>query len=158
LRFFKVAFPRYLERKPVYRNAAVIAQDNKHSFELAQNINEIAFKTLHDRMLRELGNAILRLATKKALEALADEEDENLGTFINIVNTLTEQADTRNWQTLPYSIHYTRIPLEKGENILEVEAYARNNTRKNTYKFEGQKNKIYFASEHTAVTYPPNYR
>jgi len=158
LRFFKVAFPRYLERKPVYRNAAVITQDNKHSFELAQNINEIAFKTLHDRMLRELGNAILRLATKKALEALADEEDENLGTFINIVNTLTEQADTRNWQTLPYSIHYTRIPLEEGENILEVEAYTRNNTRKNTYKFEGQKNKIYFASEHTAVTYPPNYR
>ncbi len=158
LRFFKVSFPKYVERKPVYRNAAVFDQNKKHSFEMAQDINEIAFKTLHDRMLRELGNAILRLATKKALEALADEEDKNLGTIVNIVNTLTEQADTRNWQTLPYAIHYTRIPLEKGENILEVKAYARNNTKVDTYKFEGQKNKIYFASEHTAITYPPNHR
>ncbi|MGM0529743.1 MAG: COG3014 family protein [Bacteroidota bacterium] len=158
LRFFKVAFPKYLERKPVYKNAAVYTQNQKYSFELAQDINEIAFKTLRDRMLRELGNAIARIATKKALEALADEEDENLGTIVNIVNTLTETADTRNWQTLPYSIYYTRIPLKEGENVLEVKASSGNREKAETFKFEGKKNKIYFASEHTAVTHPPRAR
>lgn len=158
LRFFKVALPRYVERRPVYQDATIFVQKKKYSFELAQNINEIAFKTLRDRMLRELGNAILRIATKKALEALADEEDKNLGTIINIVNTLTEQADTRNWQTLPYSIHYTRIPLKEGENVLEVKAYSHKKEKTDTFKFEGKKNKIYFASKHTTISYPPNYR
>ncbi|MCF8335013.1 MAG: hypothetical protein K9H65_00295, partial [Bacteroidales bacterium] len=158
LRFFKVALPKYVERKPVYKDAAIFTQDQKYSFELAQDINEIAFKTLRDRMLRELGNAILRIATKKALEALADKEDKNLGTIVNIVNTLTEKADTRNWQTLPYSIHYTRIPLQEGENILEVKAFSDSREKTETYKFEGKKNKMYFASEHTALTYPPRGR
>ncbi|MFP4620277.1 MAG: COG3014 family protein [Bacteroidales bacterium] len=158
LRFFKVAFPRYLERKPVYQDAALFLEDQKHSFEMAQNINEIAFKTLHDRMLRELGNAILRLATKKALEALADEEDKNLGTIVNIVNTLTEQADTRNWQTLPHSIHYTRIPLKEGENVLEVKTYARQKQKVDTFRFKGKKNKIYFASKQTTSSYAPERR
>lgn len=158
LRFFKVAFPKYVERKPVYKDAAVYTQNQKYSFELAQDINEIAFKTLRDRMLREMGNAILRIATKKALEALADEEDENLGTIINIVNTLTEKADTRNWQTLPYSIHYTRIPLKEGKNILEVKAFSGKGEKSETFRFEGKKNKMYFASEHTTVTYPPRVR
>jgi len=158
LRFFKVAFPRYIERRPVYQQAEIFSQGKKHSFEMAQNINEIAFKTLHDRMLRELGNAILRLATKKALEALADEENKNLGTIVNIVNTLTEQADTRNWQTLPYAIHYTRVPLEEGENVLEIKTHSRQREKTETYKFEGKKNKIYFASKHTTLSYAPRNR
>ena len=65
LRFFKVAFPKYVERKPVYRQATIISPTGRHPPEEAQEINEIAFKTLHDRMLREVGNAILRIATKK---------------------------------------------------------------------------------------------
>ena len=158
LRFFRVAFPKYVERKPVYQKAAVFCQNKQYNMEMAQNINEIAFKTLRDRMLRELGNAILRLTTKKALEALADEEDENLGTLVNIVNTLTEKADTRNWQTLPYAIHYTRIPLEKGENALVMKTYSRNGHNTNTFHFEGQKNKLYFAAKHSTRSYAPNIR
>ena len=35
LRFFKVAFPRYIERRPVYQNAAIFSNGEKHSFEMA---------------------------------------------------------------------------------------------------------------------------
>ncbi len=29
---------------------------------------------------------------------------------------LPKKADTRNWQTLPHSIYYARLPLHEGEN------------------------------------------
>jgi hypothetical protein len=159
LRFFKVAFPRYMERKPVYKRASLQVNNQRYNMEMVQNVNEIAFKTLHDRMLREMGNALLRIATKKALEVAADQENENLGTLINIVNTLTEQADTRNWQTLPHSIHYTRIPLEEGQNTLRFRTYSpRAGTKMHTYTFEGAKDRIYFASRHTTDCYQPRLR
>lgn len=156
LRFFKVAFPKYVERKPVYNDAAVFANNGKFSMEMAQDINEVAFKTLRDRLIRELGNAIMRIATKKALEALADRENENLGTLVNIVNTMTEKADTRNWQTLPYSISYTRIPLKEGENTLSLKTHSERAQQKvHQYTFQGEKGKIYFATHHTIASYPP---
>ena len=159
LRFFKVAFPKYVERKPVYRQATIISPTGRHPLEEAQEINEIAFKPLHDRMLREVGNAILTIATKKAMEYAADQEDETLGTLVNIVNTLTEKADTRNWQTLPYAIHYARIPLKEGKNTLRLNMQSpRHGRRTQTFTFEGEKNRIYFAARHTTASYAPNYR
>ena len=157
LRFFKVAFPKYVERKPVYTNAKAFCNNERYYFHLAQNINEIAFKTLRDRMFREMGNAILRIAAKKALEALADEHDENIGTLVNIINTVTEKADTRNWQTLPYSISYTRIPLHEGENKIVFKTNSPNApAKKKEYTLTGRKGKIYFKSNHTIETHKPN--
>jgi len=158
LRFFKVAFPKYVERKPVYRSASIRCNNQVYPLEKAQNINEIAFKTLHDRMLREVGNAILRIATKKALEAAVDQENENLGTLVNIINTLSEQADTRNWQTLPYSIYYSRIPLDEGTNVIKLNTHSPRGNKVQTYQFEAKKNKIYFATRHTTASYAPRIR
>ncbi|MFW6095126.1 MAG: COG3014 family protein [Bacteroidota bacterium] len=156
LRFFKVAFPKYLERKPIYSNATIYRDREKYDLEMAQDINEIAFKTLHDRMLREISNAILRIATKKALEALADKEDETIGTLVNIANTLTEKADTRHWQTLPYSISYARIPLQEGENTIRLEISGRSARKQaQEYTFEGKKGRLYFHAHHTTTTRPP---
>jgi len=52
------------------------------------------------------------------MEKAARNENENLGTIVSIINTLTERADTRNWQSLPYSIAYTRIYLPEGHHTL----------------------------------------
>ncbi|MFO8235653.1 MAG: hypothetical protein R6U04_09645 [Bacteroidales bacterium] len=157
LRYFKVGLPKYIERKPVYKDATIQTNKKRHKLELAQDINKIAFKTLNDRILREIGNAILRIATKKAMEALADKEDETLGTLVNIANTLTEKADTRHWQTLPYSISYTRISLEKDENTIKMKISGPTATEKvKEYNFEGKKGKIYFQALHTTATNSPN--
>ncbi len=154
LRFFRVAFPKYVERPPVFKNAQIIHASKNYKLELLQNINDIAFKSLKDRMVREMANAIMRLATKKALEMLADEHDQGLGTLLNIVNTLTEKADTRNWQTLPYSISYCRLPLNKGNNKLVLKTNSpRAGTKTQTFNFEGKKGKIHFHSYHTIASY-----
>ena len=153
LRFFRVAFPKYIERIPYYSKANVEANNQNFTLEILQNINDIAFKTLHDRMLREMASAIARLATKKALEALADEQEPALGTLLNIVNTVSERADTRNWQSLPYSISYTRIPLDEGLNTINFKTYdAQGSYSKHSFKFKGEKGKILFHAYHSIAT------
>ncbi len=152
LRFFRVAFPKYVERSPYYTNALLTSNSKAYKLEIMQDINDIAFKTLKDRMLREMATAIGRLATKKALEALADEEDEALGTLVNIVNTITEKADTRNWQTLPYSISYARVPLNEGLNNVTLLSNSPHGGNSQEFKFTGEKGKTLFHAYHTIAT------
>jgi hypothetical protein len=126
LSFLRVAFPRYRERFPVFSGGRATINGETIPFEQAQNINKIAFQSLKDRMVRELGNSLLRLATKRAMEELAANENENLGTIVSIINAMTEKADTRNWQSLPYSVSYARIPLPAGQQTIDLSFSGRN--------------------------------
>ena len=91
-------------------------------------------------MLKELSSALTRLAIKKLAEAavrpperknnkeMTEEEKkkqekkdnarEAIAMGIQLLSFATEKADTRNWQSLPHSIFYARIPLQKGVNNL----------------------------------------
>ncbi len=122
----RVAFPKYIERMPYYNNAQLIFNGKKYPLEIAQDINQIAFQSLNDRMLREIGNNLLRLGTKQMMEHLARKENSNLGALVSIANTITEKADTRNWQSLPYSLSYTRISLPEGEQELTLDQHRQN--------------------------------
>lgn len=112
----RVVFPKYVEREPYFESADLLLNNEVYELELAEDINAIAFKTLNQRMLEELGKGLLRVALKKAIENEVRKEDETLGFVVSMINLASEQADTRNWQTLPHNIHYTRVPLSQGEN------------------------------------------
>tara|TARA_B110000093_G_C12938747_1_gene397062 strand:+ start:405 stop:1808 length:1404 start_codon:yes stop_codon:yes gene_type:complete len=128
---FNVAFPKYVKRNPSFSDATIIKDSIPiASFELAQNYEDIAFKTLKDRALREIGKAAIRLGTKKISEYILKDENENFGAALEIFNALSEHADTRNWQSLPNSIYYTRIPLKKGENTIYISLKTPNGTSK----------------------------
>ena len=66
LSVFRVAFPKYLERPPYYTHAGIRMDSILYPLEKAMDLNAILFKTLEDRMLREMANSLLRLAAKKA--------------------------------------------------------------------------------------------
>lgn len=122
LDFVRVAFPKYQERVPVYTSANIwINETTSYQLEKVEDLNAIAFKTLKDRMIREMANSLLRLATKQAIESYARSKDDNIGALISIFNAVTEKADTRNWQTLPHSIHYSRIRLKEGKHQLVLQ-------------------------------------
>jgi len=136
LSILRVAFPKYLERLPVYDMASLSVNDQSVPLELVENINNIAFKTLDDRMLREFGNALLRVATKRAMEiavreATAEHSDDDkidagdiAPAAVTIINAITEKADTRNWQTLPHSIYYTKVRLPAGEHKVTLSTFG----------------------------------
>jgi hypothetical protein len=106
-------------------------------------------------MLREMGTSLLRLATKKALEAALRKEDQNAGAAIGIINALTEKADTRNWQTLPYSISYSRIPLEAGSNQIELNMRGVRDWQSENFTFQGKKGQTQFFTYHSLESFPP---
>jgi hypothetical protein len=122
LSFASVAFPKYLVRPPLYTHATIKAETDSVNLELAENVNAIALKTLHDRMVREMSTSLLRLASKKAMEQAARKQNTYAGTLMSIFNLATESTDTRNWQTLPFSISYARLKLPAGKHTLILHA------------------------------------
>src|SRR5690606_21518163 len=127
LKIVRVAFPKYQSRQPVFNQATLTVNSNgEYYLETAENIDVIARSILQDRMMREIGAAALRLATKQAAEYAARQENEDLGAAVSLLNALTEKADTRNWQTLPYNISYSRVPLNVGENQVTLKTSGKN--------------------------------
>jgi hypothetical protein len=124
LEVFRVAFPRYDERPLYYREASISVGDRTVPLELTEDVSKIAFHSLRQRMVLEFSKGLLRAALKKATEQSVKKEDEGLAAVIGIVNALTEKADTRNWQTLPHSIYYARVPLLAGENDVKFSIAA----------------------------------
>jgi len=116
LRFVRVAFPKYIDRPTLFQDATLNVNGETFELFLAENVNKIAKYVLQERMHIEFGKALLRFALKKLAEKKARDESEGLGAVVGLLNAVTEKADTRNWQTLPHSIYYTRTPLEQGEN------------------------------------------
>lgn len=144
LQMLRVAFPKYVERPPLFTRGNLKANNRTYSLEIAENINGIAFKTLHDRMVRELANSLLRVAAKKGVEHLARQENEWLGLAASIINSITEKADTRNWQTLPHSIYYTRIPLSPGQNNITLQLSSPTTTITKQLTIEGKNKRTNF--------------
>lgn len=137
----RATYPKYIARPPYYNSATLSNGQQTVSFEKAEDINELAFKTLDQRFMNEMGKILTRLAVKKSAEYVLrqsakgtgkDGKDnsllEGLGIGMQLYSLLSEKADTRNWQSLPASISYTRIPLQKGSNILTLNLNGANGT------------------------------
>lgn len=155
LKFIRVAFPRYLERKPFYRRAEIDTNNKKYHLETVQNVNKIAISTLEDRILREFANSLLRLAVKQAMEHQARKKSEELGTLVSVVSSLTEKADTRNWQTLPYEISYARVPLNAGINTVTLMTYPPDNIHSSEiFEFVVQEEETLFHVFHSLESLP----
>jgi uncharacterized protein len=116
LEVFRIAFPKYAERSTYYQSASLELGGQTYPVEMAEDINKVAFQSLKQRMVEEFSKGLVRAALKKAAEHGMRKENEGLGAVMGLVNAMTEKADTRNWQTLPHSIHYARIPLKEGAN------------------------------------------
>ena len=120
LDIFRIAFPKYVERPAYYSGASLESPEHTLDLQLAEDINKIAFRGLKERMTVELGKALIRVGLKKATEYELKKEDKTLGSVLGMINAMTEKADTRNWQTLPHSIYYCRMPLKEGQTSLTL--------------------------------------
>ena len=156
LKFVRAAFPKYLERKPYFQSGELLLDNQRYALELSENINAIAFKTLEDRMLREFANSLLRLAIKQAAEHQTRNKNENLGALLSVINAISEKSDTRNWQVLPYSISYARLPLKEGNNQVEMNMYSpqKSRTEQQRFTFKGIKGQTIFHVFHNLESIP----
>jgi uncharacterized protein len=56
--------------------------------------------------------------------------------LLKLFNIATEKADTRNWQSLPASIQYVRIPLQPGTNQIQINFGGNSGTQSQTLSVE----------------------
>ncbi len=141
----RVAIPIYEPRSYHFAQGNVLLDSSSYRSESAEDINTIAPEILKERIVKEVSNALLRQVVKMGVERGASEaaravaknnskeKDEAkkerdaeaaalvTGMLVNVFNTVTEKADTRNWQSLPASIQYVRIPLKKGSNDIRLQ-------------------------------------
>ena len=158
LKVLRVAFPKYEERPLLYQKASIrTAQGASFPLQRAEDVNAIAFRILQQRMLQEFGKSLLRLAVKKAAEYGVREKNDDLGALLGVVNALTERADTRNWQTIPHSIYYTRVPLPVGEQTVTLKTSGNNTaTQSHSIMVTIQPKQTTFSTFHSldATRYP----
>jgi uncharacterized protein len=158
IEFFHVAFPKYIERLPYFHEANLQVNGVKYNLEMTENINKIAFKVLDERMGHEFGKALIRVALKKASEYSLKKEDKTMGALLGIFNTLTEKADTRNWQTLPHSIYYARVPLPVGQTTVTLNLRgAPQQHAEQTFTYEIKKGQVLYHTFSSLESGYPNY-
>lgn len=159
LEIFRVAFPRYVERPPYYQSATLETARNVYPLQMAEDINKIAFYSLKQRMLQEFAKGLLRAALKKAAEQGLRKKDDTLGAILGLVNALTEKADTRNWQTLPHTIYYSRLPMIEGRNEVRLSLIS-DDRRQTEYTFTyiAKKQQTLFHTFSSLETSAPQYR
>ncbi len=158
IEFFRVALPRYVERPAYYSQASLNWNDTTSQLYLLEDVNKIAFKSLQQRMHLELSKALIRVAIKKGTEYQMKQEDKTLGSVLGMINAITEKADTRNWQTLPHSIYYTRIPLQVGANKVTLSLRdPSGETHDHQFNYEARKGQILFHTFSSLESGYPNY-
>ncbi|GIL24737.1 MAG: hypothetical protein BroJett042_32500 [Bacteroidota bacterium] len=157
LEVFRVAFPRYMERPLYFQEASIITNGAEQPLALLEDVNKIAFKSLQQRMHLELSKALIRVALKKVTEYQVKQEDKTLGSVLGVINAITEKADTRNWQTLPHSIYYTRVAVPAGQSKLTLTLKDGNRSTTHDFSYTLNKGQILFHTFTSLESRYPNY-
>jgi len=140
LNLIRAALPRYQAQPLLYPTALVLVDSQTFALEPAQSIADLAQETLRERRLKDLSKTLSRIVVSKLTEMAVQPKDkpkdreetkeerkerrnkELLATGLKLFNFAKEKADTRNWQSLPHSIYYTRIPLKaQGPQTVSVQ-------------------------------------
>ncbi|WP_455203426.1 COG3014 family protein [Kaarinaea lacus] len=125
--FVRVAVPDYQTRADNVHRVKVLVKNKSTqeeqtvNAELVQNIDLIAIKTLESQMPAIMLRAAARAVAKYNVTKQVQQQDQALALLTNIINVLTETADTRSWLTLPKNIYLARAALAPGQYDLKVE-------------------------------------
>ncbi|WP_299018209.1 hypothetical protein [uncultured Photobacterium sp.] len=108
---------------PYYRNAVtprlsplMLNNQAVRSSELA-NIDEMAKGSLNEELPAIIVRQALRVVAKNEVRKSAAKGGNDVGNLLaNVFNTLTEQPDTRSWQSLPSSVSVYHTDLKAGSH------------------------------------------
>lgn len=116
----RVAIPTIGSQRPRFASVEVAAgQDQKRGM-LVADVESIAIETFNAErpiiLLRTLVRSVAKYLGTRELK----KQNEALGILGNLLGVITEQADTRSWQTLPNQIFVVRMSLPAGNHTLNL--------------------------------------
>ena len=116
----RIAIPTIGSMRPRFAGIKVSAEAEQADGVLVADVENIAIETFNTQrpiiLLRTLGRGFLKyLAFREA-----NKQHKALGLLTNLAGAVTEQADTRSWQTLPNQIFVVRMLLPAGTYTLKL--------------------------------------
>ncbi|MDO6497147.1 COG3014 family protein [Photobacterium sanguinicancri] len=110
---------------PYYRNVTLPRLsplklgNNSLNSEQVANVNSMAQQSLSEGLPAIVVRQALRVLAKDEVRRTAAKNGDDVGNVLaNIFNTLTEQPDTRSWQTLPAAINIYQDDVKAGTQTL----------------------------------------
>ena len=122
----RVAIPTIASNRPLFLGIEVTAGEVKTSGVLVEDVENIAIKTFNSQRTEILLRTLIRAVGKYLIYREANKENKALGLLVNLAGVVTEQADTRSWQTLPNQIFMVRMPLSAGTHTLNLSFLGKN--------------------------------
>lgn len=123
----KIAVPKMVSVPFLYPDIDVrVTTDSTTETSYAQileNLNVLAHRTFEEDFVKMVIKTMARTLTKKIAHDVASDEDALAGLIVNLINIVTEVADTRSWTTLPRSVRVARLYLPEGTYDLDVTFY-----------------------------------
>ncbi len=122
----RVAIPKIDSNRPLLSGIEVAAGAAKSNGVLVGDVETIAIETFNAQRTGILLRTLVRAVGKYLIYRKANKENEALGLLVNLAGVVTEQADTRSWQTLPNQIFMVRMPLPTGTHTLNLSFLGEN--------------------------------
>lgn len=127
----KLSVPEFRGRQPTVAYARVLVDGAEagRSY-LMEDIGAIAEKSLNDRIGRLVAKTVARVAAKQAalevtVRQIRKEHGETAAALarlgMQLTLNLTEAADIRSWQSLPWEVQLARIPISPGPHQISLE-------------------------------------
>ena len=117
----RVAIPTISSVRPHLAGIkSTVGTEHQKQGVLVADVENIAIETFKAERPMILFRTLLRGVGKYLLTLQANKQHEVLGLLTNLVGVVTEQADTRSWQTLPNQIFIVRMPLPAGTHTLNL--------------------------------------
>ena len=124
-----LAFPVYGQGEPAFRSLRASVGSQSAFGRVVLDVSSLQEAAFNDRLLRiyakTIARALIKYAASEALEAEAKEKHgetagDVVGFLTNIVNVVTERADTRSWLGLPDRIWMARFLVPLGVHDVRI--------------------------------------
>lgn len=96
-----------------------VGQQKKQSF-LLYDLQSVAVKTLQDKYLKLVGKHLLGQVAKRVVSDQIDQKTKGGGALAMLAMNIMDQADLRQWATLPQTFQILRFKIEPGEHDVSI--------------------------------------
>ncbi len=116
----RISVPFYETRSTQVHSATLIIADQHSQTELLDQLDKHANANLSEKMPAIIARTIARVGVKNKIVDNARDQSPLLGLALNLATFISEQADTRAWNTLPQDILIARSAVAPGRYNLEL--------------------------------------
>ena len=127
-----VSVPKFVRRSLPVGHVVLSAGSASVASETVEDVNDIAEKSLKDRLPVITARAVARMVVKNAAAGeVKKRNSEMAGSFgfladiaVDVGTAVSERADTRTWSLLPGNIYMARLALPAGKHDVTATYYS----------------------------------